>query len=187
VGSTQILPSGPLVLRDGSDSVSDLAVSKAQLLVNGLTEAQAWFLGWLRDGTRSKDLLAAIDCFEEQTQIKNEGAPLPVCPMELPKLKAMLEAGIRDDNREIPTVTPTATAGAGSITSSIFPVGQGKVFLFPSVLEDAPTLAGLAKRPFGSKTTPRREAIQLYRITRTELEHRISTACFVYFGDKDWG
>jgi hypothetical protein len=47
--------------------------------------------------------------------------------------------------------------------------------------------AGLAKRPFGSKTTPRREAIQLYRITRRELEHRISTACSVYFGDKDWG
>jgi hypothetical protein len=54
VGSTQILPSGPVVLRDGSVSVSDLAVPEAQLLVNGLTEAQAWFLGWLRDGTRSK-------------------------------------------------------------------------------------------------------------------------------------
>jgi hypothetical protein len=93
VGSTQIVPSGPVVLKDGSDSVSDMVVSEAQLFVNGLTEAQAWFLGWLRDGTRSKELLATIDCFEEQTWMKKEGALPPVCPMELPKLKAMLEAG----------------------------------------------------------------------------------------------
>jgi hypothetical protein len=69
-------------------------------LVNGLTEAQAWFLGWLRDGTRSHELLAAIDCFEVQTQRKNEVALPPVYSVELPKLKAALEAGIRDVNRE---------------------------------------------------------------------------------------
>jgi hypothetical protein len=100
MGSTQIVPSSPVVLRDGSDSASNLAVSEAQLLVNGLTEAQAWFLGWLRDGTRSQELLAAIDCFEVQTRIKNEGVRPPVYPMELSKLKAMLEAGIRDANRD---------------------------------------------------------------------------------------
>jgi hypothetical protein len=87
----------------------------------------------------------------------------------------------------VPTVTPTATAGAGSITSPVVPVGRGKVFLFPPVLEDATKFAGLAKRLFGSKTTPRREAIQLYISTYRELEHRISTACSIYFGDKDWG
>jgi hypothetical protein len=97
VGSTQIVPSG-LNLRDGSESASHLAVSKVQFLVNGLTEAQAWFLGWLRDGTRSQELLAAIDCFEVQTRRKNKVTLPPVCSMELPKLKAAM-AGIRDVNR----------------------------------------------------------------------------------------
>jgi hypothetical protein len=69
-------------------------------LVNGLTEAQAWYLGWLRDGTRSQELLATIDCFEVQTRRKNEFALPPVCSMELPKLKGVLEVGIRDANRE---------------------------------------------------------------------------------------
>jgi hypothetical protein len=75
-------------------------LGSTQLLVNGVTEAQAWFLGWLRDGTRSHELLAVIDCFEVQTRRKNEVAPASVCSMELPKLKAVLEAGIRDENRE---------------------------------------------------------------------------------------
>jgi hypothetical protein len=180
-------------------------------LVNGLTEAQAWFLGWLRDGTRSHELLAAIDCFEVQTQRKNKVALPPVYSVELPKLKAALEAGIRDVNREtvvrsfllsvaasledgspeaaagVPAVSPMASARAGCITLPNVPVGRGNFFLFPLVLEDAPTFASLAKRSFGSKTTPRREAIQLYKITRRELKHRILTACSVYFGDKDWG
>jgi hypothetical protein len=98
VGSTQIVPSA-LNLRDGSESASDLAVSKVQFLVNGLTEAQAWFLGWLRDGTWSQELLAAIDCFEVQTWRKNEVTLPLVCSMELPKLKAAM-AGIWDVNRE---------------------------------------------------------------------------------------
>ena len=88
-------PSGLVDFSKGSESAPILAVLEAQLLVNGLTEAQAWFLGWLRDGTRSHKLLAAIDCFEEQTQRKNVVALPPVCSMELPKLKAALEAGIR--------------------------------------------------------------------------------------------
>ena len=115
----------------------------------------------------------------------------------LSKLKAALEAGVRDENREtvvrrlalsvaavagVNAVPPTALDEAGCIT-----VGLGKCFLFPPVLEDTSTFAGIPKRSFGSKTVPRREAIQLYRITRKELEHRISTACSVYFGDKDWG
>jgi methionyl-tRNA formyltransferase len=61
-------------------------------LVNGLTEAQAWYLGWLRDGTQSHEMLAVIDHFEVQTRRKNEVAPPPVCSMELPQLKAVLEA-----------------------------------------------------------------------------------------------
>jgi hypothetical protein len=67
-------------------------VLEAQLLVNGLTEAQAWYLGWLRNGTRSHEMLAVINRFEVQTRRKNKVAPPPVCSMELPQLKAMLEA-----------------------------------------------------------------------------------------------
>ena len=99
---------------------------------------------------------------------------------------ASLEDGSSKAAARAPTVHPTASAGAGCITPLDIPVGRGK-FLFPPVLEDAPTFVGLAKRSFGSKTIPRREAIQLYRITRRELEHRILTTCSVYFGDKDWG
>jgi hypothetical protein len=76
-----------------------MPVPKAQLSVHGLTEAQTWFLGWLRDGTRNHNLLAAIDCFEVGTRRKNEVAPPPVCSIELPKLKAKL-AGIQDEDRE---------------------------------------------------------------------------------------
>jgi hypothetical protein len=92
LGSTQIVPEMILTLT---------ILGSPQLLVNGLTEAQAWFLGWLRDGTRSHELLPVIDCFEVQTRRKNEVAPPPVCSMELPTLKAMLEVGIWDENREI--------------------------------------------------------------------------------------
>jgi hypothetical protein len=178
-----------VVFSEGSVPAPNLAVPEAQLLVHGLTEAQAWFLGWLRDGTRSHELLVVIDCVEVQTRRKNEVAP-PVCSMELPKLKAALEARIRDENREtvvrgwalsvvasledgspkaaagVPAVPLTAPAEDGCITPPDVPVGRGKFFLFPMVLEDASTFAGLAKRSFGSKTTPRKEAIQLYRITR---------------------
>jgi hypothetical protein len=80
----------------------------------------------------------------------------------------------------------SASDEAGCIISPAIPIGRGK-FLFPPVLEAASTCVGIVTRPFGSKTAPRREAIQLYRITRRELEHRISIACSVYFGDKDWG
>jgi hypothetical protein len=93
-------PSSLVDVSEGSESALVLAVPEAQLLVNGLTETQAWYLGWLRDGTRNHKLLPVIDCFEEQTQRKNEVAPFPVCSMELSKMKAMLKAGIRDENRE---------------------------------------------------------------------------------------
>jgi hypothetical protein len=76
-----------------------LPVPKAQLLVNGLTETQDWYLGWLREGTQNPALLGVIGCFEVGTRRKNEVAPPPICPDELPKLKAKL-AGIRDDDRE---------------------------------------------------------------------------------------
>jgi hypothetical protein len=94
-------PSGLVNASEGSESALVLAVLEAQLLVNGLTESQAWYLGWLRDGTRSHELLAIIDCFEEQTRRKNKVAPPPVCPMELSKLKAMLKVGVHDENREM--------------------------------------------------------------------------------------
>ena len=74
-----------------------------------------------------------------------------------------------------------------NVLSWVVPVVRRNLFLFPPVLEDVTTFVGLVKRSFGSKTTPRREAIKLYRITRRELEHKILTACSVYFGDKDWG
>jgi hypothetical protein len=100
--SFSLEPSGLINFNEGSKSVStpDLPVPKTQLLVNGLTEAQAWYLGWLRDGTRSHEMLAAIDCFEVQTQRKNEVAPPPVCFIEFLKLKVTLEAGTWDVNRE---------------------------------------------------------------------------------------
>jgi hypothetical protein len=37
----------------------------------------------------------------------------------------------------------------------------------------------------GSKSDLRRDAIQLYRSTRRELEKRLLTACSVFFVDKD--
>jgi hypothetical protein len=67
-------------------------VLEAQLLVNGLTKAQAWYLGWLKDGTQSHEMLTVIDCFEVQTRAKNEIAPPLVYSMELTQLKVMLEA-----------------------------------------------------------------------------------------------
>jgi hypothetical protein len=138
VGSS-ILPEpfGLVVFSEGSESAPDLAIPEAQLLVNGLIESEAWFLGWLRDGTWCHELLAAIDCFEVQTRRKNKVALPPVCFVELPKLKAALEAGIRAINKEnvvrsyvlsvaasledgspevAAGVPPTASAGAGCIT-----------------------------------------------------------------------
>jgi hypothetical protein len=97
-----VLPELPGIVEVSEGSVSSatvLPVPKAQLSVHGLTEAQTWFLGWLRDGTRNHNLLAAIDCFEVRTRRKNEVAPPPVCSIELPKLKAKL-AGIQDEDRE---------------------------------------------------------------------------------------
>jgi hypothetical protein len=63
-------------------------------------------------------------------------------------------------------------------------VARGKHFSFLPVLEDAPTFFVHSKGSSGSKSTLRREAIQLYRISRIELEKRLSIACFVYFVDK---
>jgi hypothetical protein len=66
-------PSGFVDFSEGSESISasDLPVPEAQLLVNGLTEAQAWYLGWLRDGTWSHEMLTVIDSFEVQTRRRN--------------------------------------------------------------------------------------------------------------------
>jgi hypothetical protein len=70
-------------------------------MANGLTETQAWYIGWQRDSTQNHNLLAFIDCMEEHTRRKNEVVPPPlVCSTELSKLKAMFKAEIRDENRE---------------------------------------------------------------------------------------
>jgi hypothetical protein len=45
-------------------------------------------------------MLTAIDCFEVQTQRNNEVAPPLNCSIELPQLKAALEAATQDVNRE---------------------------------------------------------------------------------------
>ena len=88
VSSSQMPSSEPFGLIDAHV----LPIPEPQLLVNGLTEAQAWYLGWLRESTRCHEVLAAIDHIEVQTRRKNEVAPPPACSIELPQLKAALEA-----------------------------------------------------------------------------------------------
>jgi hypothetical protein len=98
MGSNQIVPEKCLTLMEGFEESPIVLkcheVPEPQLLVNGLTESQAWYLGWMRESTRCHEVLAAIDSIEVQTRRKNEVAPPPVCSMELLQLKAKLEAGI---------------------------------------------------------------------------------------------
>jgi hypothetical protein len=116
-------PSGLVDVSEGSESALVLAVPEAQFLDNGLTETQVWYLGWLRDSTRNHNLLAFIDCMEEDTRRKNEVAPPPpVSSMELLKLKAMLKAGIRDENRET-VVRDLALAAAAEAGVTAVPRG----------------------------------------------------------------
>jgi hypothetical protein len=116
-------PSGLVDVSEGSESTLVLAVPEAQFLDNGLTETQVWYLGWLRDSTRNHNLLAFIDCMEEDTRRKNEVAPPPpVSSMELLKLKAMLKAGIRDENRET-VVRDLALAAAAEAGITAVPRG----------------------------------------------------------------
>jgi hypothetical protein len=75
VGSS-ILPehSGLVDVSEGFESSATvLPVPEAQLLVNGLTEAQAWYLGWLRDGIWSHELLDVIEGFEVQNVEEERG------------------------------------------------------------------------------------------------------------------
>jgi hypothetical protein len=95
-----VLPELPGIVDVSEGSASSatvLPVPKAHISVHGLTEAQTWFLGWLRDGTRNHNLLAVIDCFEVGTRRKNEVAPPPVCPIELPEVEgeACMDRGRR--------------------------------------------------------------------------------------------
>jgi hypothetical protein len=81
--------------------------------------------------------------------------------------------------------SPVASAAVDSDAAPPVPsVAPGKHFYFPSVLEDTPMFFVHAKGSSGSKSTLRREAIQLYRISRRELEKKLSIACSVYFVDK---
>jgi hypothetical protein len=116
-------PSGLVDVSEGSESALVLAVPEAQFLDNGLTETQVWYLGWLRDSTRNHNLLAFIDCMEEDTRRKNEVAPPPpVSSMELLKLKAMLKAGIWDENLET-VVRDLALAAAAEAGVTAVPRG----------------------------------------------------------------
>jgi hypothetical protein len=99
VGSGSLSGSSGSVFSDGSVSawVYDLPTPESLPLVNGLTEAQAWFFGWMRQGGQNhENLLTAADRFEEQMRKDNEVAPPLDCSMELPQLKAELEAAMRD-------------------------------------------------------------------------------------------
>jgi hypothetical protein len=113
--------SGLVDVSEGSESA--LVFPEAQLMVNGLTEIQAWYIGWLRDSTQNHNLLAFIDCMEEQTRRKNEVVPPPlVCSTELSKLKAMFKAEIRDENRET-VVQNLALAAAAEAGFTVGPRG----------------------------------------------------------------
>jgi hypothetical protein len=113
--------SGLVDVSEGSESA--LVFPEAQLMVNGLTETQAWYIGWLRDSTQNHNLLAFIDCMEEHTRRKNEVVPPPlVCSTELSKLKAMFKAEIRDENRET-VVQNLALAAAAEAGFTVGPRG----------------------------------------------------------------
>jgi hypothetical protein len=119
-----VLPELPGIVDVGEGSASSaivLPVPKAQLSVHGLTEAQTWFLGWLRDGTRNHNLLGAIDCFEVGTRRSNEVAPPPVCPIELPKLKAKL----RDRGRRQGECGSKLGSFYGGKTRGLLRLGEG--------------------------------------------------------------
>jgi hypothetical protein len=55
-------------------------------------------------------------------------------------------------------VVASAAVGYDAAPSVVLVV-RGSHFFFPPVLEETPSFASLTKRSFGSKTTPRREAI----------------------------
>ena len=83
----------------------------------------------------------------------------PLGPSPVTFVAASLEAG---SLKAAAVVPPVAFAAVGSDAAPpVVPVCEGNTFFFPTVLEDVPTFAGLAKRSSGYKTTPRREAIQL--------------------------
>ena len=89
-------------------------------------------------------------------------------------------ASLKDD--AVPLVV-SATVDSDAVPPDA-PAVRGKHFYFPPVLEDAPKFSVHAKGSFGSKSILRREAIQLYRISRRELEKRLSIACSSFFVDK---
>jgi hypothetical protein len=63
-------------------------------------------------------------------------------------------------------------------------IARGNQFSFPSAIMADPTFSVPAIVSSGSVFDLQREAIQLYRVTRRELEKRLSIACSVYFVDK---
>ena len=79
-----------------------------------------------------------------------------------------------------------SAAASGSPVMLVASIVREKHFSFPLVLEDAPTFSVHAKVSFGSKSTLQREAIQLYRISRRELEKRAFDCLHRLFCGQRW-
>ena len=106
---------------------------------------------------------------------------VPVFAASLTSLVATVSSVIR---------APTCLAAAsGSLVMFVASVSRVRQFSFPSVLENAPLNFAHAQASFVSRSSLglRSEAIQLYRVSRRELEKRLLIACFVYFEDKGSG
>ena len=103
-------------------------------------------------------------------------------------LDPVLNSGLDPGSIASP-ISTRSVAASGSPQLPVDPVSQVKQFSFPPALEDAPINAAHAKVPSVSKSSLglRREAIQLYRKSRRELENRLSTTCSVYFEAKGVG
>jgi hypothetical protein len=100
-------------------------------------------------------------------------------------VKTLLGMDLDPASSKADAVSPVDSAAAsGSSMMLVASVVRGNHFSFPPVLEDAPTFSVHAEVSSGSKSTIRREAIQLYRISRKKLEKRLLIACSIYFVDK---
>jgi hypothetical protein len=72
------------------------------------------------------------------------------------------------------SASPSVNAGT-PVISAVDSVVRGNFFSFPLVIfVVAPTFSGPAIVSLGSKSALRKDAIQLYRISRRELEKRLS-------------
>jgi hypothetical protein len=79
------------------------------------------------------------------------------------------------------SASPSADAGT-PVISAADSVVRGKFFTFLPNHAASPTFSVPAIVSLGSKSALRKDAIQLYRISRRELENRLSNACSVVCG-----